>query len=224
MRRRGELKGASEAPADPNLPFCPLHRSSQLSTCSELHDALWEVIQGLTVAEKRKLLLFITGVDKLPAKGTEFLTIETPFLPMTLEDQRKMLLMVPQSHTCDNILELPNYWKAINKVHKADGIGGGGRGGAQEIMKLKKILREKLLIAIDNAKGYGLDAIQEEGNGGGRGVESLDGLLGREGEEAGGGAGRVVGEESEGESSFNIPTLEGVMGTSTKRSIERWVK
>ena len=24
--------------------------------------------------------------------------------------------MVPQSHTCDNILELPNYWEALLKT------------------------------------------------------------------------------------------------------------
>ena len=47
----------------------------ELSSCRELHDALWEVIECFSVRQKRQLLLFITGIDRLPAKGTEFLTI-----------------------------------------------------------------------------------------------------------------------------------------------------
>lgn len=116
-----------------------------------------------------------------------------------------MLLMVPQSHTCDNILELPNYWKALNKVNESDQVDGRGRGGPREVAMVKQILREKLLIAIENAKGYGLDAIHEEnGSEGGAfndGRSSLGALLGRSPRDAG------SAEESCNDISFNIPEL-----------------
>jgi len=42
---------------------------SDLVNNKEFHDIFWEVIQGFTVKQKRDLLLFITGISKLPAKG-----------------------------------------------------------------------------------------------------------------------------------------------------------
>ena len=46
-----------------------------------LREALWEVIDELPVERKRGLLKFITGVDRLPEAGAEFLTVELPFAP-----------------------------------------------------------------------------------------------------------------------------------------------
>lgn len=66
----------------------------ELQSCTELHDAFWDTIDGLTPLDKRRFLLFVTGVSKLPPRGSEFMTVEMPFLPFGLDDQRKILLMV----------------------------------------------------------------------------------------------------------------------------------
>jgi len=149
---------------------------SELIANADFHDIFWEVISSFTVKQKRDLLLFITGISKLPAKGSEFLTIEMPFLPISVEDHNKMLRMVPQSHTCDNILEIPNYWEAVVKSGDAPDGNVGER--------VRQILREKLLVSIDFCKGYGLDAVEGgeggDGNDGGGGGGGLDDLLGRE--------------------------------------------
>jgi len=45
-----------------------------------LRSALWGLLEdGLTVPEKRKMLVFLTGVGQLPAPQTETLVIEMPF-------------------------------------------------------------------------------------------------------------------------------------------------
>ena len=135
-----------------------------LQHCAPLHDAFWEVVDGLTPQEKRGLLLFVTGISKLPEAGTEFLTIEMPFMPYGLEEHRKMLAMIPQSHTCDNILELPNYWEALLKTRPPP-----SENDEQHLAmlreELRRVLKEKLALAIANAHGYGLDSL--EGGGGG---------------------------------------------------------
>ena len=133
---------------------------SDLEACEPLRETFWDVVDSLSPHAKRKLLLFVTGVSRLPAKGTESLTIENPNFQYTADDAKKNLVMIPQSHTCDNILELPNYWDAL--VETAPKSTPQARLRAQ----LRSILEEKLAIAIDNSAGYGLDAIGEEGGGG----------------------------------------------------------
>jgi len=162
---------------------------AELRDCRPLHDALWAVVDGeddaaedlelkkiddltgeldprrcepLTPMQRRKLLVFVTGVQRLPARHAEFLTVELPFLPFGVDEQRRMLVMVPQSHTCDNILELPNYWEALLKT-KTDEARPPRRGSREcnaLERELRKIVRAKLLVALDNAVGYGLDALE----------------------------------------------------------------
>ena len=163
---------------------------------SPLNALLWSVISSLSPAEKRKLLKFITASSNLPLPGSEFLTVELPFLPQTVSDHRKMLCMVPQSHTCDNILELPNYYQAAVAVRESE-----GRSLSGVEVEVKTVLLEKIRVAIDNADGYGLDAVDETGAGAG---EGLGELLGRDEENLGG------GEEEEGSfDDFDIPELGG---------------
>ncbi|KAH8048385.1 hypothetical protein JL721_11945 [Aureococcus anophagefferens] len=161
---------------------------AELRDCRPLHDALWAVIDGeddslgdgdildeaepmpgarhcepLDAAQRRKLLKFVTGVERLPARHTEFLTIELPFLPFGVDEQRRMLAMIPQSHTCDNILELPNYWEALLKTRVVDGGAAPPLGSPESNAlerELRHVVRTKLLVAIDNATGYGLDALE----------------------------------------------------------------
>mmetsp|Transcript_5850 Transcript_5850/g.7225 ORF Transcript_5850/g.7225 Transcript_5850/m.7225 type:complete len:290 (-) Transcript_5850:73-942(-) len=140
----------------------------ELQSCSELREALWETIEGLGVHDKRELLRFVTGVNKLPAPDTECMSIEMPFLPIGLDDHRKILHMVPQSHTCDNILELPNYWDALVRTTLADKGQHPDNVSAissdlwtQLRAELRTILRAKLQVAIENAHGYQLDTLEE---------------------------------------------------------------
>lgn len=146
---------------------------AELRECRPLHDALWTVIDGddettgchkhLTSIQRRKLLKFITGVSRLPARHTEFMTIELPYLPCGVDEHRRMLAMIPQSHTCDNILEIPNYWEALLKTRLGDGNDAPDRGTAacEELEdELREIIYAKLMVAIDNAEGYGLDGFE----------------------------------------------------------------
>ena len=140
---------------------------TELRDCDTLHDALWAVVDGpgpesLDATQRRKLLRFITGVDRLPARNTEFLTIELPFMPLGIDEHRRMLAMVPQSHTCDNILELPNYWVALLKTRSADDPAPTKGTPAYAALEddLRHILKTKLIIALENSTGYGLDAIE----------------------------------------------------------------
>ena len=83
---------------------------------------LWQVLGSWPAAKKRRFLEFVTGSERLPAPGTELLKVESPFVAMGMVEHRQQLGMLPQAHTCDNLLELPNYWESLLQV------GGRGRG------------------------------------------------------------------------------------------------
>jgi hypothetical protein len=171
-----------------------VNMDSDLEACEPLKETFWEVVDSLAPAAKRKLLLFVTGVGRLPAKGTEFLAIENPNFQYTTEDAKKNLAMIPQSHTCDNILELPNYWTALVATAPKDTPHGKLRA------QLRSILEEKLAVAIDNSAGYGLDALNNEG----QGVSDGGGALWRQqGTEDGDGAAF----DAMSEASLSIPGL-----------------
>jgi len=190
-----------------------------------LAETLWEVIDACTPSQKRKVLVFITGVSKLPAPFTEFLTVEQPFVPLGNDDLKKMMDMLPQSHTCDNILELPNYWKALVKFEGHPRADGTLHKDEERRLRerLKEILKTKLLIAVENSEGYGLDAL--ESNSDERGVR---GLLGENTqvskfdaetlEESESMHIPVLGNDEEESQSMNIPTLEDKLGSSRKHS------
>ena len=77
-----------------------------------------------------QFLAFVTGSTRLPLPGSELLKIEAPFVALGAAEHRAMLGMLPQAHTCDNLLELPNYWQAMLQVRGwcTTGSGRGGRG------------------------------------------------------------------------------------------------
>jgi len=128
---------------------------SDLEQCEPLQSTFWRVVDSLEPQRKRQLLTFITGIDKLPAPRAEKISIDMPFVAFGLEDYRRALEMIPQSHTCDNILELPNYWEALQKTKP-----NAPRRRLEE--ELESILRSKLDVAMDNASGYGLDAVENQ--------------------------------------------------------------
>ena len=49
--------------------------------------------------------------------------VEAPFVALGAAESRAQLGMLPQAHTCDNLLELPNYWVALLQVCVC--VGGG---------------------------------------------------------------------------------------------------
>jgi hypothetical protein len=124
----------------------------ELQQCHPLREALWAIIDGLDRVQKRKLLRFITGVDRLPSAGTEMMKIEMPFMAYSLEEHAKTLMMMPQAHTCDNILELPNYWQSLKAVRRVDDDADPALAA-----ELRKLIREKVETAFSLSDGFGLD-------------------------------------------------------------------
>ncbi|TMW57456.1 hypothetical protein Poli38472_003381 [Pythium oligandrum] len=127
---------------DPDFALCP-----------PLRRAFWSVVNGFSPPLKRKLVKFITGVETLPQAGSEFLRIEMPFAVVTGADHIKTLQMLPQSHTCDNTLELPNYWHALCWRDKHDETQS--HPGLEK--ELEELLANKLRAAAEYSEGYGLD-------------------------------------------------------------------
>lgn len=138
----------------------------ELQQCHPLREALWGTIDSLDRVQKRKLLRFITGVDRLPSAGTEMIKIEMPFMAYSQEEHEKTLLMMPQAHTCDNILELPNYWqslKAVRRRGQADGADdssddAAAAADADLVKELRAIILQKVETAFSLSEGFGLDS------------------------------------------------------------------
>ena len=60
-----------------------------------------------------------------------------------------------QAHTCDNILELPNYQESLLAMHKE----ACGSMTHELELELRSILDEKLKLALTCCNGYGLDHV-----------------------------------------------------------------
>ena len=117
-----------------------------------LRDALWEVVGGLPADGKRQFLKFVTGSDRLPAPRSEQIKVEVPFTPLGPDEWRRQLGMAPQSHTCSNTLELPDYAGALARCRPE--LGEEERRG-----ELVAVLRDRLALALANAYSYGLDEV-----------------------------------------------------------------
>ncbi|XP_017798859.1 PREDICTED: probable E3 ubiquitin-protein ligase HERC4 [Habropoda laboriosa] len=61
----------------------------------------WQVFRELTLEEKKKFLLFLTGSDRIPIEGMKAMKITI----QPVMDER----MLPVAHTCFNLLDLPRY-------------------------------------------------------------------------------------------------------------------
>jgi len=121
-------------------------------------NAFWSVVDGLSLADRKLFLRFLTGLESLPEPGTERLVIELPFSAFTKQEQIAMLDLLPQAHTCSNTLELPNYYEAL----KESGRIKGDEASKTFASALVEILRNKLLLAIRETSGYELDATGDE--------------------------------------------------------------
>ena len=86
--------------------------------------AFWEVIHSMDVSQQKKFLFFVTGCNRAPVGGLGR-------LGFTIQRSGADTEYLPTSHTCFNILLLPDY-------------------------SSKEKLETKLAIAIANGEGFGL--------------------------------------------------------------------
>jgi ubiquitin-protein ligase E3 A len=85
-----------------------------------------QVVHSLDDAQQKRLLFFITGSDRVPIKGLGHLS--PPFVISRNGNDNTRL---PTAHTCFNHLLLPAY-------------------------NDKDTMRQRVLLAIENAEGFGL--------------------------------------------------------------------
>ena len=79
-------------------------------------EMLWHTLAAWPLERRRAFLQFVTGSSRPPVPGSELLKVEAPFIAFGAKEHRAQLGMLPQAHTCDNLLELPNYWHALLQV------------------------------------------------------------------------------------------------------------
>lgn len=126
----------------------------ELLACAPLREALWAVLDSWPAAEKRALLKFCTASEIPPAPGTEVLSVQMPFTPIGSAEAAAMAQMLPQAHTCDNILELPNYHQAL--------LAHGTQAAALPRL-LRATIQDRFMIALHSCDGYGLDEVGSAG-------------------------------------------------------------
>ncbi|XP_066590462.1 probable E3 ubiquitin-protein ligase HERC4 [Prorops nasuta] len=83
--------------------------------------SFWQVFHELSLEEKKKFLLFLTGSDRIPIQGME--AIKITIQPMS--DER----FLPVAHTCFNLLDLPRYqtrerlrYKLLQAIQQTQGF------------------------------------------------------------------------------------------------------
>jgi hypothetical protein len=86
--------------------------------------AFWNVVRNMPLEQQKQLLFFTTGCDRAPVGGLGN-------LPFVVQRSGPDTSHLPTSHTCFNVLLLPEY-------------------------SSREKLRERLLVAIANAEGFGL--------------------------------------------------------------------
>ncbi|GIL54422.1 hypothetical protein Vafri_9959 [Volvox africanus] len=176
----GTCTAAGEPPSDLSSLFRVVLDDELSGNSAVLIELLWAVMAEWPPERRLRFVEFVTGTPRLPLPGSELLKIQAPFVAMGVAEHRATLGMLPQAHTCDNLLELPNYWESLLAVR---GVRGGptavARGTAQlteEQMtdlraETRRILADRLEVAVLNFQGYGLD---ERSGGGGEGAEDED--------------------------------------------------
>lgn len=108
--------------------FCALEQSTEydggFTATSQTIKNFWEVVHEFSEEDKKRLLQFTTGCDRVPVGGLSKLKF---IIARNGPDSEKL----PTSHTCFNVLLLPDY-------------------------SSKDKLKERLLKAIMYAKGFGM--------------------------------------------------------------------
>ena len=132
-----------------------------------LSDALWDTVDAWPSSKKLNFVKFVTGSDRLPLPQTETLKVELPFFAFSDQDHSNLLKTLPQAHTCENLLELPNYWESLLKAKDIEENFHPNKEGLdirKELRKkLRRILDERLTFAISNCDSYELDTLSSDG-------------------------------------------------------------
>ena len=141
-----------------SIQLIPLPVSLAPSDTISSGEMLWTVVNGWPHERKTQFLAFVTGSPRLPLPGSELLKVEAPFVALGAAEHRMHLGMLPQAHTCDNLLELPNYWQALLQIK---GYRNAASVPPDQLPALReecaKILEDRLSYAISCYSGYGLD-------------------------------------------------------------------
>jgi len=116
-------------------------------------ECLFDIYEQWPLYMKRKFLFFVTASDRFPLPGSEMLRVEVPFFPVTMKEHEKQLGMLPQAHTCNNTLELPNYWESLQALDK--------KASRQQLeADVRELLAGHLEMAVTECGEYGLDQIE----------------------------------------------------------------
>lgn len=86
------------------------------------------------------------------------LSINIPFRKVRAECERPDGSCM-QAHTCDNLLELPNYWESLLQTEGFQGSAANAPASRLPGLRAEceRILDDRLTLAITCASGYGLD-------------------------------------------------------------------
>ncbi|XP_053384737.1 probable E3 ubiquitin-protein ligase HERC4 isoform X2 [Mercenaria mercenaria] len=83
----------------------------------------WDVFHDLTLEDKKKFLLYLTGSDKIPIVGMKH--VKLVIQPMNVAEK-----YLPVAHTCFNLLDLPKYTtketmktKLLQAIQQTEGFG-----------------------------------------------------------------------------------------------------
>lgn len=130
-----------------------------MSECQPLVEAFHAVLDGLSNADKKKFLMFFTGIEVPPEPQTEQLTVQMPFSAFTKDEHVEMLGKLPQAHTCTNTLELPNYYESLQESGRYE--PQEGKASRALMTELKNLMKERLHTAINETESYELDATED---------------------------------------------------------------
>lgn len=155
--------GASDGGADADFALETTFRialaADEFEGSEPLTESMWAVLGRWTPADKRRFVKFVTGSDRLPPRGTEVITLQVAQAEIGRRAGRRQnatLGMLPQAHTCDNLLELPNYWEALCESRGVPLTTRGAEATAL-IAELELLLQQRLTMAVHECDVYGLD-------------------------------------------------------------------
>lgn len=121
------LCGSDESKFDVDVLKSVTHycgwRNKQEAVESPLVVWFWEYVSGLTYKQQKKVLLFVTGSDRVPATGIQNLSLKISRLKNGEDSDR-----LPVAHTCFNEISIYQYStkeKMIDKLSKAVNMSAG---------------------------------------------------------------------------------------------------
>ena len=136
------------------LVVCDEELGEQWSLLSEV---LWDTVNVWPVEKKLEFVKFVSGSKRLPLPKTETLKVELPFFAFSGQEHANLLRTLPQAHTCENLLELPNYLESLLVVK-----GKGTENVESMKHELGKVIDDRLTFAVSNCDSYGLDTFSAD--------------------------------------------------------------